>query len=266
MAWISNPPAGDELPAGARSATATGAAQRFSQTRTAAVVPGRQRRWPPPRGPPGRAGPRTRPRTRRSRRCRRSARRARALSIEPSSTLRMNAMSRMRMIPRSTRSMISGATSPVGCRPAIRGRCSRSGPSLPALVASRVPPFARAPNSRAAAGADASPDPDEVVVTPGGGGVHTPGARQRAPLPARAPREDAATHDGGPPPRAGARPLHRSHPATGWAGRRTSFTARRGAGRSRRDAAGRPRRPRRVRQDDGCCASGPPRIRGRSPG
>ena len=107
-------PAGDELAAGAgaarrRPAPPSGSPTRARRPRCRARAPRR-----PPRGRRRRAGRWRRPRTRRSRRSPlATARRGRCAATEPSSSLTMNAMSRIRMIPRSTRSTSSGATSPV---------------------------------------------------------------------------------------------------------------------------------------------------------
>jgi hypothetical protein len=66
-------------------------------------------RQPPPPGRPRRACQTRPPRTRRS------APKRRGAATDPSSSLTRNAMSRIRMMPRSTRSRMSGAASPVGC-------------------------------------------------------------------------------------------------------------------------------------------------------
>ena len=117
MAWTGRRPLATSWPPDLRSATATGAAQRFSHTRTAAEVPGSRAAaasWrsssprSPVEAPSNSEKPALSPFA--------TAARSMAATV-PSSSLTMKAMSRIRMIPLSTRSTSSGATSPDGCRP-----------------------------------------------------------------------------------------------------------------------------------------------------
>ena len=129
MACTGMRPLATSWPPDRRTATATGAAQRFSQMSTAADVPARARSRPP-RGPPRRACPTTRPRTRRRRRPRSGSPISSAADgavlalhhegdVEDADDAAVDEVDHAAAPPR--RSAAGRAT---------RERCSRSGPSL----------------------------------------------------------------------------------------------------------------------------------------
>ena len=118
MACTGSRPLATSWPPDLRRATATGAAQRFSQSSTAADVPGSSAAAASSRSSSSQQpGPGALELPESFLRCRPQRPRS-IVAMKPSSALTISAMSRMRMIPRSCRSRIIGATSPFS--PALR--------------------------------------------------------------------------------------------------------------------------------------------------
>ena len=130
----------------------------------------------------------------------------------------MNAMSMMRMIPRSTRSMISGAASPRRLLPRPFQNHVVDRAHLFQLSLRHGFLLSRDLNSLPPPRAGTSPDRDEVVTTTAKGVCTPPFLASARPCRPCAAREDAAVHDGRPPPGVGARP-HRRTPVARPAGR-----------------------------------------------